>query len=441
MPEREEMLKMTTCREKYFIAFALMFFFCAQWALAKVDLVTIPGRDSVQITIYNTEDLTLVKEQRHVTLRRGLNEIQFSWAGTLIDPTSLNLVFKQTPEKFRILDITYPAFVQNVLIWDIESEEAGLVPIEITYFTSGLDWKGDYVVKANPQETAMDVEGYVTVVNRSGEDYDNTEVRLLVGEVHLVEKIVDLAAGRKPEAKIKEMYLGAAVERAAEAMAMAPKRIVKEGISEYFLYTIEGRDTIPDQWSKRLPSFSSKNVPVTLTYVFDDHKYGNQVTKLYKFKNNKESNLGKEPLPDGLYNVFRDDGKGGLSYINNTRYKYIPIGEEVEMVLGADGLITLEAKKMNFQRKEVVFDVGGNVNGFDTVDDWRIEIRNSKSADVPLEVTRHFDGDWDIQSKDTFERVDKNTIKYKVTVPALGKRVIDYAITTRHGARSRQVQQ
>ena len=36
-------------------------------AAAKVDLVTLPDRDRVQLTIYNSADLTLVRDQR--TLR------------------------------------------------------------------------------------------------------------------------------------------------------------------------------------------------------------------------------------------------------------------------------------------------------------------------------------------------------------------------------------
>src|SRR5207244_9901908 len=47
------------------------------------------GRDSVQLTIYNSADLTLVKETRFLTLRKGLNKLEFSWANTLIDPTSV----------------------------------------------------------------------------------------------------------------------------------------------------------------------------------------------------------------------------------------------------------------------------------------------------------------------------------------------------------------
>ena len=32
----------------------------------------------------------------------------------------------------------------------------------------------------------------------------------------------------------------------------APKEIIKEGLSEYFIYTIEGTETIPNGWSKRM---------------------------------------------------------------------------------------------------------------------------------------------------------------------------------------------
>ncbi|MBM4143261.1 MAG: hypothetical protein FJ225_06680, partial [Lentisphaerae bacterium] len=41
-------------------------------ARAKVDLVTLPARDTVQLTIYNSADLTLVRESRALTLKEGL---------------------------------------------------------------------------------------------------------------------------------------------------------------------------------------------------------------------------------------------------------------------------------------------------------------------------------------------------------------------------------
>ncbi|MEN9848448.1 MAG: hypothetical protein RL368_1188, partial [Pseudomonadota bacterium] len=58
---------------------------------AKIDLVTLPQRDRVQLTIYNATDLTFVREQRTLTLKAGINRLEFGWADTLIDPTSVQL--------------------------------------------------------------------------------------------------------------------------------------------------------------------------------------------------------------------------------------------------------------------------------------------------------------------------------------------------------------
>ena len=44
-------------------------------AKAKVDLVTLPTRDTVQLTIYNSADMTLVRESRALTLKDGKNKL------------------------------------------------------------------------------------------------------------------------------------------------------------------------------------------------------------------------------------------------------------------------------------------------------------------------------------------------------------------------------
>ena len=73
-----------------------------------IDLSTVPARDSVQLTIYNAEDLTLVRETRQVTFKKGVNPLEFSWANTLIDPTSVMLRFPEQAAKLEVLDTTYP---------------------------------------------------------------------------------------------------------------------------------------------------------------------------------------------------------------------------------------------------------------------------------------------------------------------------------------------
>ena len=42
-------------------------------ALAAVDLVTIPRREATQLTIYNSEDITMVREHRLLTVKPGIS--------------------------------------------------------------------------------------------------------------------------------------------------------------------------------------------------------------------------------------------------------------------------------------------------------------------------------------------------------------------------------
>ena len=80
-----------------------------------------------------------------------------------------------------------------MLYWNVQSEMDGEATVEITYFTSGISWSADYVCIANPDETEMGFEGFVRVSNNSGEEYEDAQVRLVVGKINLVEKIAQLA--------------------------------------------------------------------------------------------------------------------------------------------------------------------------------------------------------------------------------------------------------
>jgi hypothetical protein len=167
-------------------------------AEADVDLVTIPTREGVQLTIYNSEDITMVREHRLLTVKPGINRIQFTWAATLIDPTSIDFRILDHVDKVDLIDTTFPSGRNDALQWNIRSQMAGKIPVEIRYFTSGITWKADYVGIANQDETKLNVTGYVRVYNNSGELYDNAQTRLVVGTINLVEKIADLATRPAP---------------------------------------------------------------------------------------------------------------------------------------------------------------------------------------------------------------------------------------------------
>ena len=85
------------------------------------------------------------------------------------------------------------------------------------------------------------------------------------------------------------------------------KEIKKEGLSEYFLYTIEGTETIPHGWSKRLPSFEVADVPVVNLYKYEEERYGRSVVRFLSFVNEEEHKLGETPIPpEAEAPVFED---------------------------------------------------------------------------------------------------------------------------------------
>src|SRR4051812_17232328 len=163
------------------------------FAASNVDLSTVPRRNTVQLTIYNSEDITLVRETRIITFKKGVNPLQFSWANTLIDPSSVDLKFLTSADKLDVEDTTFPHDKPQMLYWNVKSEIDGEATIQITYFTSGITWSADYIAIADKDENKLDIDGFVRVTNNSGEEYENAQVRLVVGTINLVEKIAQLA--------------------------------------------------------------------------------------------------------------------------------------------------------------------------------------------------------------------------------------------------------
>ncbi len=427
----------------------------ASVAYAKVDLVTLPSRDTVQLTIYNSADMTLVRESRALTLKDGKNKLQFSWANTLIDPTSLEMLPKASADKIDIADLTYPPRVSNLGLWNIESGVSSKVPVEITYLTSGLSWRAFYMGTLTEDEKTMRLQGYVRVTNNSGEDYENAQTRLIVGKVHILDQIAELARRQYPYGKpgepvpVKKYRQGREAAREMTKLGgvdlalltlKKPKEIKKEGLSEYFLYTIEGTETIPTGWSKRLISSDVDEVPVVNLYKFEQERYGNSVVRFLSFKNDEKHKLGDTPIPGGMLKVYRSaDNEGHLSYTGQSSFKYIPVDEDVELNLGAVANVVVEPTLMDFETKNYRFDRNRNISGWDEIRRFKIEVRNTRDISAKVEIKRNFPTQyWKLKKSGDFgqfEKVDLDTVKFTLVLESRSAKKFQYVLTTYHGVR------
>ena len=220
-----------------------------------IDLSTVPDRHSVQLTIYNSEDLTLVRETRKVSFKKGVNPLAVQ-LGQHPDRSRPRCELRFLTQPRQAGHCSTPPFrttKPQMLYWNVQSELDGEATVEISYFTSGISWSADYVLVSNPGETEVSFEGFVRVSNNSGEEYEKAQVRLVVGKVNLVEKIAQLA--RMPMADVgklaKEQHdllrneaarstlgrrggFGGGGKLADGELDDKPKQIIKEGSERIF---------------------------------------------------------------------------------------------------------------------------------------------------------------------------------------------------------------
>jgi len=468
---------------------------------SNIELTVLPRRENVQLTIYNSADLTLaekqlpsgglmaggqgvflpeldtdprykgltlVRDKRNLTMKRGWNWLQFSWEGTLIDPTSLSLEPKEQADKITVEQLVFPPRQKNLGRWLIKSEVSGQVDFEITYLTSGINWRAFYMGTLSQDEATMRLQGYVRVNNNSGEDYEDAQTRLLVGQVHLLDEIAMLARREQPYGspiskrgehdyafEDSKVPIFGDMPLLGTLYGIHRKEIIKEGLSEYFLYTIEGTETIEDEWGKRLPSFEVDEIPVESLYKYDEEQWARQTMRFVTFANDAEHELGQTPIPDGSVKIYGAvDAEGHLRYVGGTNIKYIPVNEEVELNLGAAQEVKvepvlMESRTENYEYKVITdlqvanssLNIEQEISGWEKVQTWQVKVTNTRAVPVDVEITRYFQTNyWDMETVAgdvTAEKHDAGRERFEMRVEPRSEQVFTYMVRLYYGTRER----
>lgn len=427
-----------------FVIPAVLLVVCVSPALADVDLTTVPERQAVEMVVYGNQDVTVVRDRRTIGFQQGINHIEFTWADTQIDPTSIKIRAVKDPDKILIQQASYPPNRQNTLVWTIECLQAGKYLMEVSYFTSGISWGPHYRVIANDDESKMQLFGAIELQNGSGEDYENAQAKLVVGDLHVVQQIAELA---KQDIALWSLGggwsgLGEVVrrvevrERAAPAVPGAagkPPQVAMAGIGEYFIYTIEGTHDVNDGWRNRFAAISGQGVPLSVLHRYDPARWGEGARKFYVFRNDQESKLGATPLARGAAYALRDRTQANLIPVATTEMPYSPIGEKVELDVGSDPLVVVERKLMDYKKLELTFNQYKRLTGWDTEEQFRIEVRNRSEKPAKIEVFENIDGIWVISTQAPYEKVSTNQVKFTLELASQASKTIEFTISKHFG--------
>lgn len=326
----------------------------------------------------------------------------------------------------RIVYDGVPANLRDrpTLVTELFNTRAGEQTLELSYLSGGLSWQADYVAELNASDSALDINGWVTLTNRSGTTYGNARLQLVAGEVNRVRD------------EFRE-----ADRRAERLMTMASKAaspMTQEALFEYHLYTLPRATTIADNQTKQVALLNAAAVPVQKELLLQgsDHYYRAshgqlgqkiKVAVYVEFENRESARLGI-PMPKGVVRVYKKDGNGNAQFVGEDRIDHTPKNEKVRLKLGDAFDVTADKKQTDFKRREAT-----NVASYVYESAYELVLRNAKTEAVTVTVREPIPGDWQmLQESHPHKKVTAGTAEWRVTVPAGGSTALRYRVRVRH---------
>ena len=290
----------------------------------------------------------------------------------------------------------------------------GKQAVELSYLTGGLSWKADYVANLSTDGKSLDLNGWVTLTNRSGAGFDDARLQLVAGTVNRV---------RQPDSRVYAM--------AAPAPARAKaQEATQEALLDYHLYSFERPTSIADNQTKQLALLSASAVPVRREYLLagNEYYYRDRYTQIgqklkpavfLEFEN--KGAIGR-PLPAGIVRVYARDSKGAAQFVGEDRIAHTAKNEKLKLRLGEAFDITAERKQTNYKR------IADSVSE----SSWRIELRNAKDEAVTVRVQEPLPGDWEmVQESQRHTKESSRAASWNVAVPAGGAAILEYPVRVR----------
>ncbi len=317
------------------------------------------------------------------------------------------------PGRFSFPEIPENLIARPTLVWLLDSRD-GRQELEVSYLTGGLNWKADYVLVVNADDSAGDLTGWVTLANQSGATYENAELKLVAGDV---QRVAERAGRPQPQ---------------LEAMRVAEAGFQEESFFEYHLYTLARPTNLRNNEQKQVTLLEAANVGVQKRLLFYGQPYyyrgshgqvmSNQKVGVYlDFENSEDENLGM-PLPKGVVRVYKADGSGAQQFIGEDQIDHTPRDERVRIKMGEAFDVVGDRRQMEWRA----------VSSCVSESAWEIELRNHKDEQAEVQAWEPVGGDWEIlSSSHEATRVDSRTFTFTVQIPARGSATIEYRVRVR----------
>ncbi len=335
----------------------------------------------------------------------------------------LTILKQDQIQKFELTELPEGLITRPTLEWLVRAAQEGTHQVELAYLTNGINWHANYVVLLAQDEQSLDLNGWVTVDNRSGGSFKDAKLKLVAGEIARV----------RPQPAVTREVL-----KTVEAPMPTPE-VEERKFFEYHLYEVQRPVTLLNNQTKQIEFISQSDIPSVKRYILNLNPMafrGGVITDpelsttargnpevFVEFQTGEESGLDK-PLPAGVVRLYKEDVDGAPLLIGETQIGHTPVGETVKLRVGRAFDIVGERKQTNFTK------LGPRA----MEETYSITIRNHKDEDVTIRVVEPLfrAAEWEIiKASHDYTKADAHTIFFDVEVPAKDKVTVTYTVRYR----------
>jgi hypothetical protein len=314
------------------------------------------------------------------------------------DGVPTRVIFDKVPETLR---------ARPTLSVTVDADKAGPRTTKLSYLTSGLGWKADYVALFDEKKQALDLQGWITLTNNSGTPFDNARTQLVAGDVN-------------------QLNNGGYRRSSASMMSAGTESGDAERLADYYVYPLPQRTTIASNQSKQVGFLSAQAVAAKKVYEirqggFDSDETPSSATVAIQFSNAKLTGLGSQ-LPAGVMRIYMRDQAGDPKFVGENSIDHTPAGSELSIKTGDAFDVTSQATLISQEK----------VSKTRSRYAMKYLIRNARPQAVTVELRQGGlwrDGEVKAESLKS-RRIDARTLGWSVPVPANGETVLTFTVET-----------
>lgn len=322
------------------------------------------------------------------------------------DGVPTRVIFDKVPETLR---------ARPTLSVSIEAANAGPRQAKLSYLTSGLSWKADYVALFDEARNALDLQGWITLSNTSGTPFENAKTQLVAGDVN---QLTSTNTYRQPR-RVTPGGVPGVVRAGAENGTGAR-------IADYYVYPLPERTTIASNQNKQVGFLSAQGVAARKVYEVREGWFSTQAEPVkavvaIQFSNGRLGGLGSQ-LPAGVMRVYMRDAAGDPKFVGENAIGHTPAGSELSIKTGEAFDVSSQATLVAETR----------VSKTRTRYEMKYLLRNAKDQPVTVELRQG--GLWrdgEVKAESLKSRViDARTLGWSVPVPANGETTLTFTVET-----------